>query len=320
MARKYRNKIILAKIETEYGTDAVPTGAANAILTRNCTIDLMQGPTAEREIDRATYGNFQMYHTGPHTGLQFQVEMAGAGTPTVVPAYGPLLRACGLAQIEPVGDAWIEYKPISTGEESVTLYYWQDGIQHVVRGARGSVSIGMTPGQLPYWQFTFLGLRTAPTDVASIASVDLSAFKPPQAVNNAHTGSFAFDGYAGTLTEFSIDLANDVQYRNVIGKESVQIVDRRPAGNFTIEEPLLATHNLHELIACHGTGALAIRHGAADPCEETPTADGKIIEISAPKVQLVQPVLGDSQGVATLQAQMRILPNAGNDEIMFKVR
>jgi len=311
MARKFRNKILLAKIEGTYGTDPTPTGAANAILTRDLSIELMQGPTEEREVDRATYGHFQMFHTGPHTALSFRVEMAGAGTATTVPAYGPLLRACGLAEIEPVGDDWIEYKPVSASEESVTLYYWQDGIQHVVRGARGSVTLSMTPGQLPYWEFRFLGLRTAPTDVASIAGVDVTAFKVPEAVNNAHTGDFSFDGFEGTLTEFSLDLAQDVQYRNVVGNESVQITDRRPVGQFTVEEPLLATKDLHAFIAAHNTGALAIRHG---------TAAGKIIEISAPKAQLVQPTIGDSQGIATLQTQMRLLPDAGNDELLIKVR
>jgi hypothetical protein len=98
-------------------------------------------------------------------------------------------------------------------------------------------------------------------------------------------------------------------------------VDRRPTGNFTVEEPLLATYDFHSLIDCHGTGALTMRHGAANPCDSEPSADGYVIEVSAPKVQLVQPVLGDSQGVVTLQAQMRLLPtDAGNDELLIKVR
>ena len=311
MARKFRNKILLAKIETDYGTDASPTGAADAILTRDLAIELMQGPTEEREIDRATYGHFQMFHTGPHTALTFRVEMAGAGAATDIPAYGTLLRGCGLQEIEPAGDDWIEYKPISAEEESLTLYYWQDGVQHVVRGARGSVTLGMTPGELPYFEFRFLGLRTAPTDVVSIADLNFDAFKQPEAVNNANTGDFEFDGFAGTLTEFSLDLAQDIQYRNVVGNESVQIVDRRPVGQFTIEEPLLDTKDFHEFIATHDTGALQIRHG---------TAAGKIVEITAPKAQLVQPVLGDSQGIVTLQTQMRLLPDDGNDELLIKVR
>jgi len=321
MARKFRNKILLAKIETEYGDDSVPTGAANAILTRDLTIELMQGPTAEREIDRASYGHFQMFHTGPHTAISFRVEMAGSGTATVAPAYGPLLRACGLQQIEPELSDWIEYKPVSANEESVTLYYWHDGVQHKILGCRGSVSIQMTPGELPYFSFRFTGLRDAPTDVETIAGVSYAAFKQPQAVNAAHSGDFSFDSYEGTLTEFSIDLAQEVVYRNVIGEESVQITDRRPTGSFVIEEPLLDDYDFHALVACHGTGALTIRHGAEDPCEDTPSEAGKVIEISAPRVQLVQPVLGDSQGIVTIQAQMRLLPtDAGNDELLIKVR
>ena len=319
MARKFRNKLILAKVEVEYGTDPVPTGAANAILTKDLTINTMQGPTVEREVDRPTYGHYQMFHTGPHTEVTFSVEAAGSGTPNLPPAYGPLLRACGLAQTINTTVS-VSYAPISTGEESVTIYYWQDGIQHKITGCRGSFTIGMTPGELPYFRFTMRGLRNAPTDVETIASLSFAAFKQPQAVNNTFTGGFTFDTYEATLTAFEVDLGQDVQYRNVVGNESVQIVDRRPGGSITIEEPLLATHDFHEFIACHDTGALAIRHGASEPCEETPTADGKVIEITAPKVQLVQPQLGDSQGIVTLQAQMRFLPDAGNDEILILTR
>jgi hypothetical protein len=320
MARKFRNKVLLAKIESEYGTDSVPTGAANAILTRNLSIQTMQGQTVEREVDRATYGHFQMFHTGPHTVLSFDVEAAGSGTPATPPAYGPLLRACGLAQTINTTVS-VEYNPISAAEESVTLYYWQDGIQHRVLGARGSFTIGLSPGELPYFRFTFTGKRAAPTDVVSIAGVSFAAFRQPQAVNNAFTGEFEFSTYTtATLTAFEVDMGQDVQYRNVVGNESVQITDRRPGGSITLEEPLLATFDLHEFIACHDTGALSIRHGASEPCEETPTADGKVIEITAPKVQLVQPQIGDSQGIATIQMGMRFLPNLGNDEIKILTR
>lgn len=321
MARKWRDKLLLAKIESEYGVDSVPTGAANAILTRDLEIGLMQGPTVEREIDRAGYGHVQMYHTGPHTTVQFRVEIAGSGDPAIAPAYGVLLRACGLAQTAMADDAGYEYEPVSSDEESVTLYYWQNGVQHKITGCRGSVSISLTPGELPYWQFRFVGLRNAPTDVAAVAGVSYAAFQAPQAVNHAHTGDFEFDDWEGVLTQFTVDLAQDVQYRNVIGGESVQIVDRRPTGSFVVQEPLLAEYNFHELIACHGTGALTIRHGAANPCDDEPDSDGHIIEIEAPQVQLVQPVLGDSQGIVTLQAQMRLMPtDAGDDELLIRVR
>ena len=39
MSRLIRNTAILAKIETAYGVDAAPTGAANALLVSNLSIN-----------------------------------------------------------------------------------------------------------------------------------------------------------------------------------------------------------------------------------------------------------------------------------------
>lgn len=308
MAQKFRNKILLAKVETTYGTDADPDGETNAILTRDLEVQLMQGDTADREVDRSTFGNFQTFHVGPHTRLTFQVELAGSGTAGTAPAYGPLLRACGLAETTDASS--VDYTLISSGEESVTLHYYQGGILHTMVGCRGTVSIALSPGSLPYYQFEFWGLRVPPED-ASFPTADFTEFQAPEAVNNAHTGSFTFDDWSGTLTAFEVDLAQDVQYRNVVGTESVQIVDRRPAGSMTVEEPLLATKDLHAIIANHEPKAIAITHGS--------TA-GNQIEITGPKVQIVSPQIGDSQGIKTLQTSLRWLPDEGDDELKIRVQ
>lgn len=94
----FRKKTLLAKIESSYGVDPTPTGSSNAILTKNLQIQLMQGNTVNRDVDRPTLGNDLTYHVAPYTKITFDVELAGSGTAGVAPAYAPLLKACGFAE------------------------------------------------------------------------------------------------------------------------------------------------------------------------------------------------------------------------------
>ena len=47
----FRKKALLAKVETTYGTDAAPTGALNAIQTRNLQIEPLNGDPLEFDVD-----------------------------------------------------------------------------------------------------------------------------------------------------------------------------------------------------------------------------------------------------------------------------
>lgn len=303
MAKFFRKKILLAKIESPYGTDATPDGAANAILTKDLTINLMQGQTVQRNTDREVLGNELTYHVAPYTTVSFGVELAGSGTAGTAPAFGPLLQACGFLETDGASD--VVYTPKSDAFPSVTLYYHQDGLLHKITGARGTVTFSLSPGAIPEMKFTFTGLRNAPSDTA-LPTPTLTAFQTPIPITDAATPTFTLHGYAATMAGFNIDLGNEVVYRNVVGEESVQIVDRAPKGDVSIEEVALATKNFHSIIAAHTTGALQMIHGA--------TA-GHIVQIDAPAVQLISPSYADSNGILMLNMQLALIPSTGNDEL-----
>ena len=312
MARFYRKKLLLSKLESTsaYGVDTVPVGTTNAILTRDLTIEVMQGDTVQRNSDRPTLGGELTYHVAPHTRMSFMVEAAAAGTAGDAPAYGPLLRACGLGETISAGTD-VTYAPVSSGFESVSSYFSMDGIRHISLGQRGTVRLTLGPGSIPYFNFQMTGLRTAPTDTAD-PTPDFTDFQTPLPVTDSNTPTFTLDGYAANLYELELDLSNNVIYRNIVGQESVEITDRGVTGTLTIEEPLLATKNFHAICAAHTTVAMQYIHG---------TAAGGIIQIDCPHVQLLQPTIGERDGVATLSFQLSVIPSAsGNDEVTIKVK
>ena len=98
MPQLTRKRSILAKIESTYGTDSVPTGAANAILIKNLNVTPLASTIVGRDLIRPYFGEFDQLTANTHVECDFEVEMAGAGTAGTAPAYGPLLRACAMSE------------------------------------------------------------------------------------------------------------------------------------------------------------------------------------------------------------------------------
>lgn len=309
MALKFRNKVLLAKIEATYGADAAPTGAANAIAVRNLTLTPMEGQTVSRDLVRPTLGNFTQIHVGTHVLAEFEVEVAGSGAAGTAPAYGPLLRGCAMAETVTAGSS-VAYDPVSSNEESVTLYFNLDGNLHKLTGARGTLSMQLDPQGLPYFTFRFTGLWNAPGS-AALPAADFSAFQTPLPVSQANTPTFTLHGGAVKVGGWQFDQNNTVAYDNLIGEEVVDVTDRQPSGQVTIEAPANSSKNWFTTAEANTLGALQWVHGAAA---------GQIVQFDAPRVQVLQPQYQERNGKAMLQMGLSFVPNAGDDEFTITVK
>src|SRR3546814_2410711 len=106
----FRKKMILAKLETTYGTVPTPTVSANSILTHDLDLKTIQGNKAALNYDRPYLGADKQIYTGPYSMLTFGVDLAGAGTAGTATAYGQLPRACRFADI--INDAEVTGPPL----------------------------------------------------------------------------------------------------------------------------------------------------------------------------------------------------------------
>jgi len=93
-----RKRTLLAKIESSYGVDPTPTGAANAILVSNLNVTPMSTELVDRDLIRPFLGNSEQLHAAIYAMAEFECEVAGSGTAGTAPAWGPLMRACGFSQ------------------------------------------------------------------------------------------------------------------------------------------------------------------------------------------------------------------------------
>lgn len=309
MALKSRRTVLLAKKEVTYGQDAAPTGASDAILVRNVTLTPLETKMEDRTVVRPYYGANEQLPGPAYASIEFEVEMAGAGAAGTAPAYGKILKACGMSETINAGVS-VVYSPISTDGDALTIYYYLDGVLHKVLGSRGSMSFKLNAGASPTYSFKFQGMYVAVTDV-SLPSVTLTAYQRPLTVTNANTTAFSLHGVSSlVMNALDVDLGSQVVHRDNVGAESVIITDRQVAGNVTIESALMAVKNWFTTVQTAALGALTVTHG---------TTAGNKVKLDAPSVQLTGPKYSDSDGVSMLQMGMRLLPVSGNDELTITV-
>ena len=157
---RWNRKAIMAKIETTYGTDAVPVAATNAILARNVRVVPLVMGYERREVVRPFYSNGGSIITGQWSTISMEIEMAGRGAAVdVPPSYGVLLRAAGNAETVNAATS-VQYDPVSNAFEAATIYFYVDGKLNKMVGCRASrFGFTLRAGAVPYFSFDFMGLH-----------------------------------------------------------------------------------------------------------------------------------------------------------------
>jgi hypothetical protein len=306
MALLTRKRLILAKAEATYGTDPTPTGSANAILVRNLEITPLQSDIVQRELIRPYLGNYEQLLAQTRVQVTFEVELAGSGAAGTAPAYGPVLKACGLSETV-VATTSVTYAPVSTSFSSVTIYFYQDGIRHIVTGARGTFTLNAQVGAIPTIAFTMTGIYNAPTDTA-LATPTYANQATPLIFKNGNTTSFSAFSYSGALQSIDLNVGNEIVYRELIGgTKEVLITDRKPAGTMSIEAVLLATKNYFTVSTGSTTGSVSFQHG---------TTAGNIATLTMAQADLADASYAELNGIAMLNLPYVATPTAaGNDEL-----
>lgn len=309
MTKRYvENLAILGKMETVYGTDATPLPNANAMVIVNAAIEPFIGEDMSRDLTLATMGHQGVILDGSRVRITGELEIAGSGVAGTPPAGAPILRSCGLREVV-TANTKVTYTPISRQFESSTWHWNDDGVNHIMIGARGTMTWQLTPKQVPRFSFTLDGIAGTFADQA-MPTVDLSKFISPVPINLANT-FISLHGDAGACEGITFDLGNTIEPRLLINSESIEQTGRAMTGSAIMEAKLLAEKNWLEIAKSHTVGALIARHG---------TEAGNIFEVNAPAVQIGRPTYGATNKIRNNTLPLMFKPVAGNDEfsITFK--
>lgn len=315
MPRYIRNTAILAKIETTAGTDAVPTGGANALLVSDMSITPLEAQNVDRALLRPYFGASEQFVGTAYKRVSFTVELAGSGTAATAPAWGPLLQACACAEALLATPNRVEYTPVTDALKTVTIYYYDSGVLHKLLGAMGNVKISAKVGDRPKLMFDILGVDGGDTAVTNPA-VTLTNWKTPPMMTKANvvditigctyaTGALA----AGTVfstTGLELDFGNAVNFTALLSEESISLTDRQVSGHVDMDLSAADEVAAMALVKANTTQSLGLTIG---------TAAGNKIILHAPAVQRINPTKQELNGRRLIGFDLRLVPVAGNDEL-----
>jgi hypothetical protein len=311
--RVIRNTAILAKVETTYGTDPTPSGSANAVLISNASFDYSYN-NVDRALLRGYMGGSEQLVGTRFVNLSFEVEIAGSGAAGTAPAWGDLLLACGMAEVV-TASTCVEYSPVSSEMDSITIYYYDDGVVKKALGCMGTFEMAMGEGERPVFKFSFTGIDGG-ASAASTPSLTLSSWKAPLVITDTNTAQVTLGGTysAGVVSGgttynsrgLSLNIGNDVQSNAMLGDQSVGITNRDATGSIEMDLTAAQEVSLMSDVNANTVTSMSMLHGT--------TGGGKIL-VFAPAVQRINPKQADYNGYRHISMDLRLTPSSGNDEL-----
>ncbi|MDF3821974.1 phage tail tube protein [Leptospira sp. 96542] len=316
MSRYIRKTVILAKLESVYGTDPTPTGTDNALLVSNVSISAFEAQTVDRELIRPHFGASEQLIGPVNKTVSFDVELAGSGAADTAPAWGPLLQACAFGEDELETPDRVEYLPITDALPSITLYYYDDGVLHKLLGARGTFTLSARVGEIPKLSFTFTGVDGGDTAAAN-SSATLTAWKKPVVMAKANVVditlgcSYAAGALSGgtvySSTGLELDTGNEVNFNAMLNAEDVDISNRAMSGSTELDLSAAQEVSFMATVKAATTQGLGLTIG---------TTSGNKIILFAPAAQLLTPSKAEMNGRRLIGFDLRLCPSAsGNDEL-----
>jgi hypothetical protein len=303
MGIRWESKIILAKIETTYGVSSVP-GAGNAMLMTDVELKPMEGEDVSRNLERPYFGAQDELPVGLHSVLTGSVELVASGSLGVAPKWGPLARACALAEVI-TADTSVVYNPVAANLESVTIFMWIENTRYVMTGVRGKPTLMINAQGIPVIRFELTGLFNAPSEQSRVTP-DFTGWQDPLVATTANTPTFAIGGIAFVMRTSELDVGNQVEKRFLIGRDEIIIVDRAAMLSATVEALPLSTFNPFSRAIGLTNTAVSIVHG---------TTAGYRVGIDAPAGRVRRLTgLQQQQKIKEWPLRVALKPVSGNDD------
>jgi hypothetical protein len=287
--------VLLAKIETTVGTDAVPTSTDGACNFFNVSI----GPAIamQQRQGQGGFGKLASIPEGFGCNISFQTQLEWDGTATEPFWADVLLPACGYVKSGQVFTPRSEAP--GSNVKTLTFYHYLNGKLRKIYGAAGNGAINLPTGNMGFIDWTFTGVWGGETD-AAIVSPTYPTVLPIRATGLNELGDVAL-----CASNVTIDLGNTVVLRectnNVSGQlragyHSAIITDRTPLITVDPEAKLVATRDAYG--SWIASTEAAWEYDVAGPTNS-------LLVFDAPKAQIISNADGDRNGIAidTLQLQ-----------------
>jgi len=229
MSRIIKNTLIAAAIESAYGSDANPTGSANAILVSDVSATPLDAQNIDRNLIRGTFGASEQLVGSASVKLSYSTELAGSGTAGTAPAWGKLLGA--------MGDFTLSAK---VGERPMLKFDWT--------GLDGGISAASDTGTFTPWK------RPVSMTKANVVDITLGATYAAGAISG---------GTVYPSTGLEMKAGNQVAFTPMLSSETVDITDRESTGSLELDLTAAQEVTMMAAVKANTTQSLAITIGLA---------------------------------------------------------
>lgn len=316
--------VVLAKVETTSGTDAVPTAALNAIMVSNPSYSV-QADEVTRNFTRNDFSNYASRYVRRRGQMTFTTEIRGKGTVDLAADWSVLLEGCGFVRSTvavgtPADRDGILFTPASDSLKTLTIYMYFDGILHKMTGAMGSFTVRAEAGSIATAEFTFEGNYVTATNTAMVTPTLETTIPPIVELaglkwNGSSTGIVAGD--------ISINWENTIAQRldvnSAQGMLAMYISGRNPTAGFTPEVDTTLSTEFWGSWEASTTRAMEFVVGGTGtaPGGSGASVEGNSVIFAAPAVQVSGIQYGDRDNIRTydIGLALRRSAAAGNDEL-----
>ena len=258
MALRTAVNAFLAKVEATQGQDALPTPAADAIKLNGGEFQVNYGITESRSFT-GTLDEDSPIVGVPTVNITANVELKGSGTAGTPPDWGVLLRGCAVEETVNAGTD-VVYTPTSI-LESLTIYWYADGIRRRAVGCYGNCDFVFTANQRWVGNFTFNGRLLDDSD-DPVPTVTVDNTIPPSWRNNLSE----IDGTNRAIQTFNLNLNNQIATLDdpSTGQNGVLeslITQRGIRGTLNPDLTLRATHDYFASIDAQALHVLNLTNG-----------------------------------------------------------
>lgn len=306
-------KVVLAKKEVTYGVDAAPTGAANAVLTRNYSARPIESDRLERNLDVPGYGAQAAAPSNERRRISYEVELAGSGAAGTAPAWMELLEGCGMAAaVLSAGVSAAQSFAAPGSVSSLTQHDYQGDQRRKTVGSVGTFSLDFTAGAYPFAALDFTGLVPAatPFDKSAPGATTLTRWKKPQEVNVGNS-TVSLDGFAPVMRSWRADAAVAVAMRNLVGSRYVRRGNHNLTSTLLIEAPDIAAKDYIAGLRSAGLFAFALTHGIGA---------GNIIEIGSAKTQIADITESEEDGILMWSLSLLHTVDGGSPDLIITAK
>lgn len=304
---------LAAKVETTYGTDSVPTFAADAIRlsARPDFDDDALAPNPREDFASGSLNSpAKDSPAGRFHAIDFETIMHGAGSAyssSNLPVPAPFMKAAGFSETVDAtpGSENVIYDPSDAPSTGISVYLeFANKRTRTLGGVLESMRFAVDAGEFPLLSGRILGLGTAPTELA-LETATYPTTAPPKFANATMTIGAATLVIRGFELDFGLTVAPRGDGNATDAHAGYRIVRRQPTIIVRAETEALTTWDPWGDMNANTLRALSFTLGSTQYNKYTMTAaDMRVMDVTPQ----------DLDGLEIIEATYRMYaPASGNE-------